>query len=321
MTRIGIESCARKTPPGGRSLNLAPEANLIRATARPRRSRGFSLVELLVVIGIIGILIAILLPAFSRARASAKSIACQSNLRQIYSASLLFAGDHHGYMQLAGNMNGVSTATPDGLGDADSLKYVYYDDAGTRRPLPFEVALAKYFGENIRTDSPAHILEDWDNPAAGSARRVFTCPAQETAIPVIAISSVAESWYAPLVSSSYGYNEGLLGYIENSKRWMRGHFNDLRSVERAVVYTDALPRTEFGTFAGTGYVAWMPHADGVVTLSDAYTNCDDTFSAGVRSQFDLLRDQRKINIVYADGHVAALRIDIEELKQAVLLPN
>ena len=66
--------------------------------------------------------------------------------------------------------------------------------------------------EEVVRGLAAHILEDWDGPAAGSARRVFTCPSQESAIPVIAMSSVQESWYAPLVASSYGYNEGLLGY-------------------------------------------------------------------------------------------------------------
>ena len=66
--------------------NLSPAA----------RRRGFTLVELLVVIGIIALLVGILLPTLSSARDSAKTVACLSNQRQIGQGLVFYNNDWNG---------------------------------------------------------------------------------------------------------------------------------------------------------------------------------------------------------------------------------
>jgi prepilin-type N-terminal cleavage/methylation domain-containing protein len=58
---------------------------------------GFTLVELLVVIGIIAVLVAMLLPALNKVRAASKVTKCLSNLRQIHQGIMMFADEHKGY--------------------------------------------------------------------------------------------------------------------------------------------------------------------------------------------------------------------------------
>ncbi len=65
----------------------------MRIPAKTIGSGGFTLVELLVVIGIIGVLVGVLLPALGKARSAAARTACLSNLRQVHLTFVQYAHD------------------------------------------------------------------------------------------------------------------------------------------------------------------------------------------------------------------------------------
>jgi prepilin-type N-terminal cleavage/methylation domain-containing protein/prepilin-type processing-associated H-X9-DG protein len=279
----------------------------------PRR-RGFSLVELLTVIGIIAVLIALLLPALVRARAAAKSLACQSNLRQIHQAALARSIEHRGYVQLGGSVNGMAEVSPASLGDADERRYLWYDENGVRRLAPLQAALAPYLGNRgVRLDSRENLLADIDQ---GIVRKVFTCPAQDDP-PAGIMIGILGLWTAPHVPTSYAYNEGVLGF-ESTPRRLRGNLTKARPAAEIVFMTDGRPRTELAL----GYIAWFPSPAGRCTLADAYTNGEGTYIAGVHSQFDQLRHpQFRMNVVFCDGHVESLVINERDLERGVLLED
>ena len=67
---------------------------------RPYDRRAFTLIELLIVIGIIAVLIAILIPSLARARELARITKCSANQRTLTQAVQFFAAEHQGYGQL-----------------------------------------------------------------------------------------------------------------------------------------------------------------------------------------------------------------------------
>jgi len=82
----------------------------------PKRRKAFTLVELLVVIGIIAILVAILLPVLNKAREGASTAKCLAQLRQLGQAAAMYANDNKGYTLPAGyQVGGAHTESWAGL--------------------------------------------------------------------------------------------------------------------------------------------------------------------------------------------------------------
>lgn len=140
--------------------------------SRVRPRHGFTLVELLVVIGIIALLISILMPAMSRAREQGNGIKCLSNLRQ---AGMAFT------MYLMNNKDHFPRPSPRAPSPQRAHDWLHWEKEGPNKRDINQSALAPYLGTPVNeealrcpSDDLAAHVPAVEAPAAGAYKFSYT---------------------------------------------------------------------------------------------------------------------------------------------------
>ena len=291
-----------------------------RAPVGGRRS-GFTLVELLVVVGIIALLIAILLPSLAKARKNAKQVQCASNMHQIGLATQLHMADHHGYVPIAGL---VYPSDPN-----DLTQFTSYTDGAGLRPAPWPAALGRYMGVNFNILTSATLAPQLADPYM---MRVFACPSDENPQMVDAIITAYGA--GPRVRTSYGYNAQVMsegqsatytfngttyGWTAAQARRLGGHIAKVRQPSQLVLFFDANPRVDGAYELNYCWCATGPDSPPAFNTVYEGTFAEPWFLLNNGGTlFDQRRHDGRCNVAYADGHVSTIQLTVPSLAKSTV---
>ena len=263
-----------------------------------RATRGFTLVELLVVIGIIAVLIGILLPALGRARRQAQRVQCMNVMRQLATANVQYANDWKDWYVPAWQRRSPG-ADPD---ENDTQKvWIWIQNQAFRKlaindgPFPQKTTLARRVSRN------------------------FVCPAAEAAF----------AWGNgdPLrpydIADSYGYNvsnltsNSLIVAPDGSKWNMKENGSGppewqfrgikrqwLRRPAEKLQFADAV-HYQISASNSSYYFGWAPS---IPRIGEQSQNNDETVT-GSKKNAIAFRHDRGVNVAFFDGHCEYLKYE------------
>ena len=315
----------------------------MRTVPSRRHGGGFTLVELLVVIGIIAILIGVLLPSLSRAREAANKTKCLSNIRQVGLAMLMYQQDWHGYFPTAARWNPVTTTTSFGTAGPNQeavSDFVYWENykANWLRPSEQGIAFLNQ-AKDQQLGALVHYMGNTFSPA------VWVCPDDDPKTHQMFPGASGSPTPGTLISYPYSYtmsiffdqgvqfcNPEFTGYLNGSPLRMQKVRHPSETImvveEGSSTINDGCTILEFMTTVK----AWTPTSPGI------YTPTVGTPGNGIQSYLDMTsvrhgsmgrpihlpdnvyrpdagdydnipNPQGRTNVAFADGHAETVSRD------------